>query len=210
MVKEAMRDCPGAIVEIYTVNQWESENEYSVFRVSESVFLRMSSLQTPQGILAVLQTRAIPQRESPRKLLLDGVADPGNLGTILRTAEAFGFSVYLTPDCADPLNPKSLQASMGSLLRAMPVTVQDTDIRALAATHRFIGASLEGSGQSSPGSGPLVLVLGSEAHGIRPKMDALLHERIRIAMVGQTESLNVAVAGGILMHALANAECTGS
>lgn len=203
MVEEALRDCPDAMEELYIAGEWEPDSTVSSVRVSPSVLAAMSSRQEPQGVLAVIRTAKIPFGDSNHKLLLDGVADPGNLGTLVRTAEAFGFTVLLTPDCVDAFNPKAVQASMGSILRQRPRTVQLHEIQAIRNDHRLIGTGLDGSLAGLEWPEKLMLVLGSESHGIRSELHGLLYEKIRIPMQGPTESLNVAVAGGILMHGIA-------
>lgn len=200
LVQEALRDCPAAIVEIYSVAEQSERSGIPIQQVSPQVFARMSGMQEPPGILAVIETRKIPHRDSPRKLLLDGISDPGNVGTLLRTAEAFDFSVLLTKDSVDPLNPKAVQASMGSLLRHMPRWVSPKEIMDLRASHQFYGTSPAGTETFPMPNRPIVLILGSESHGMRKELAALVHHKLRIPMEGETESLNVAVAGGIFMH----------
>ncbi|MGI6441493.1 MAG: TrmH family RNA methyltransferase [Peptoniphilaceae bacterium] len=199
MVEEALRDCPEAVEAVFTTEKVQIAAGIQQILVTESVFSHMSTQTAPQGVLAILNPVRIPHTKRGHTLLLDGVADPGNMGTLLRTAEAFDFSVWITPDCADPLNPKAVQASMGAILRHRPQVLSLQDLQDLAQTHFFAGASLEGDWTPDPWPEQTVLVLGSEAHGIRKEVDALLHTHLRIPMAGQTESLNVGVAGGILM-----------
>ena len=114
MVEEALRDCPEAVEAVFTTEKVQIAAGIQQILVTESVFSHMSTQTAPQGVLAILNPVRIPHTKRGHTLLLDGVADPGNMGTLLRTAEAFDFSVWITPDCADPLNPKAVQASMGA------------------------------------------------------------------------------------------------
>jgi len=138
-------------------------------------------------------------------VLLDGVQDPANVGAIVRSAEAFGTAgVLLTPDCASPFSPKAIRASALSALR-VPIApaVAPTEAAAWAAR---IGATLAGaetSGGDAPstlaGVRPLVLVIGSEGRGISPDLEARLALRVTIRLAGRVDSLNAAVAAGVLL-----------
>ena len=202
IVEEAIRDCPDAVQAVYATREQAKELTFPITEVSSRVYAQMSGMQEPPGMLAVLRTAAIPHTKKDRTLLLDGISDPGNLGTLLRTAEAFSFSVCLTEDCADPLNPKTVQASMGSILRHMPATLSMDEIRQLAETRTMIGATLGGIRPGELAVDYPVLVLGSESHGIREEILRILDQQVTIPMNGANESLNVAVAGGILMAGL--------
>lgn len=202
-VEEALRDCPKEIMEIFATHaHYEALPEGTPKTlVSSSVMAKMSLQKTPEGILAVIhQQHQMNMKE--KMLLLDGVADPGNCGTLIRTAEAFDFGVALTEGSVDPYNPKVVQSAKGSLLRLKPQIVTLDDVQKWATEYTFYGAVLEDSLSlhESPKKSPFVLVLGSESHGISNRIRPLLDYFVRIDMTGVTESLNVAVAGGILMH----------
>jgi TrmH family RNA methyltransferase len=148
-------------------------------------------------------------------VLLDGVQDPANVGAILRSAEAFGAGgVLLTPDCASPFSPKALRASALSALR-VPLVAGVTPGEAAAWSDR-LGATLAGAatrGGEPPavlaGIRPLVLVVGSEGRGISPALEARLSRRVTIPLAGRVESLNAAVAAGILLALAAGASGQG-
>lgn len=138
-------------------------------------------------------------------VLLDGVQDPANVGAIVRSAEAFGAAgVLLTPDCASPFSPKALRASAFSALRipiATGVTPEDAVAWAAAAGAALAGAETRGGDCPSTLSGvrPLVLVIGSEGRGISPALENRLSRRVTIPLAGRVESLNAAVAAGVLL-----------
>ena len=169
---------------------------------------QMSSLETPPGILAVAR---IPKREpqlpltDPMILALDGIANPGNMGTIIRTAEWFGIhTIVCSEDCVEIWNPKVIQATMGSLFRIM-VTSCDLEafLRQEKARGRVIyGALLEGENlfkQERWDEG--IVVIGSESHGIREPLLPLITRPITIprAADSMTESLNASMATGIIL-----------
>lgn len=178
---------------------------------AEHVFDKLSDVQTAQGILAVVPTRYLPFEalvEKRRLLVLDGVQDPGNVGTLIRTAGWFGLDAIVTgPGTADPYHPKVMRATMGGL---WDVDLADAgDLGALLASLAAAGFDLVGAdlgGQAIPTWAPAertALVLGSEAHGLSDAARRALSRRVVIAGAeGRrgAESLNVAVAGGILMH----------
>ena len=175
--------------------------------VSEMQMEQMSGLDTPPGILAVVR---IPQQgeiktSSCLVLALDGIANPGNMGTLIRTAEWFGIrDVVCSNDCVELWNPKTVQATMGSLFR-MKVWKADLATylqKAKAEGKAVYGALLEGENlfrMQIKLEG--ILVIGSESHGIRTDILPCITHPITIPHVGgsMTESLNAAVAGAIIM-----------
>lgn len=178
----------------YTVNQKELE--------------RMSSMRNPDRVLAVVkqpQSQTIPD-EWPKGLVLalDDVRDPGNLGTILRSAEWFGVAlVVLSGQSVERWNRKVVQASMGSVLRVPVITTSLTEaVKSYKEQGgEVIGAVLDGDplgAGSLPTDG--MLVMGSESHGLSDEVSELLTKRVRIPSFGQAESLNVAMATGILLY----------
>lgn len=134
----------------------------------------------------------------PRVIYLDGVQDPGNLGTIIRTASAFGYTgVALSKDCVSPYNSKAVQASKGALFN-LPVGYADLK-RDFGGYSLFLTV-LDGRPLEEPRkvSGPFVLVFGHEGRGIRPENLTLAAEKVKLD-IGNIDSLNVAVAAGIFM-----------
>lgn len=178
------------------------------FEVTEEVLERVADTETPQGILAVC---AIP-RHRPEALppglvvVADGIQDPGNLGTLVRGTEALGGAgVAVGGQTVDPWSPKVIRASMGSLFRLPVVTAKATGplLEALAS-RGFRVVTADPGGRRLPWevdwSGPVALVIGSEAAGPSPAARALAAETVRIPMVGPTESLNAGVAGSLLLY----------
>ncbi len=182
-----------------------------VTEVSEPVMRRLSDASTPPGIVAVVRTPDVtrPIPATGALLVLDGVADPGNVGTLLRTAAAFGATV-VSIDGADPFGPKAVRASAGGCYRT-PVhrlTGADVSVDALRGAGRVVlGLAADGErtiaevAADIPTAGA-VLVVGSEPTGLRPRVSAAIDVLVRIPMAPGVESLNVAAAGAIAMHAV--------
>lgn len=174
--------------------------------VSARELEKISSLNTPQEVIALVE---IPDYQELKlqtlagkfTLMLDGVQDPGNLGTIIRTADWFGITqIICSEDTVDVYNPKVVQATMGSLSR---VAVDYADILFLLPQieQAVFGAMLDGENiyQTNFGSEGLIL-LGNEGNGIRPEIQPLINRKITIPRAGRAESLNVAIAAAIFCN----------
>lgn len=175
------------------------------YLLPEHVLAAVCDTKTPQGVAAVVR-RIAPQMLGQRVVALDGVQDPGNVGTILRTADAAGFDgVMLSAQCADPFGPKTLRASMGSIFR-MPIFVTDDLPGALAARGgAILSTQLDGEPfyeVCQTVNLPYALVIGSEGNGVSEEVRCLATHRLRLPMRGGAESLNAAVAAGIMMYEL--------
>ena len=180
--------------------------------VERGIFRELSDTVTPQGILAIVkqpgagsESVLITEKKDRRLLLLDGIRDPGNLGTMIRTAEAAGVgAVWMSPDCVDLYNPKVIRSTMGSIFRvpAFVADLPDRISRLKAAGIPVYGTSLsaEKSYRDVDLSGAAIII-GSEANGISRAVSEAVTDNIRIPMHGKVESLNAAVSAAILMFA---------
>ena len=173
--------------------------------ISRQDYAKISQMDTPPGLCAIVELKEWSAEEidfgQPVILALDGISDPGNLGTILRTADWFGFrQVLLSSDCTDVYNAKCIAATMGSFTRMKWVY---GDLSVLLKNKNVLGCFMDGEdvGSVIPAF-PLVLMIGSEAHGIRSNASNAVSKRISISGAGKTESLNAGIAAGIVMHAL--------
>ncbi len=178
--------------------------------VSRAVLESLCESQTPQSVVAVVETPPLtPPERYPAGLIvvLDGVQDPGNVGTILRSADAFGAAgILLSPACADPYAPKTLRAAMGSTYH-LPVWQGDlAEELARMKQQGFFAlcGDLRGSETLPELSPSVALVIGSEGSGVRAEVAALC-EGFRLRMRGRAESLNAAVAAGILLYVVSEA-----
>lgn len=179
--------------------------------VADSVFRQMSDTQTPQGVMTVLRRPAyqpedILKKEQPLLVVLEDIQDPGNAGTIFRTAEGAGVDgIFLTKTCVDITNPKVIRATMGSIYRMPFVYVEDVvslkeklqgrEIRFFAAHLRGENAYHEEAYQKGT-----AFLIGNEGKGLTDQAAEAADRLIRIPMCGQVESLNAAMAAGILMY----------
>ena len=171
------------------------------------VLAAVCDTKTPQGIAAIVRMAEVPLA-GKRLVAMDGVQDPGNVGTIIRTADAAGFDgVILSAQCADVFSPKVLRATMGSVFR-MGIRVTD-DLPGLLTQMVQEGASVLSSQldgdpfyQRSPLNKRFVLVIGSEGNGVTDEVKAIATHKVKLPMRGGAESLNAAVAAGIMMYEL--------
>ncbi len=175
----------------------------SVFSVSEDVLHYISDTQNPQGILGVFPLPIPPLPKSPRHItILDAVRDPGNMGTILRTAAAAGVDVViLSPGCTDPYNPKVLRSGMGAHFRIPIVEANWEEIETYCEAHTIYAATGGGTTHYTTVDWirPWGLIIGSEAQGIGEQATNLTHELIYIPMANETESLNVSTAAAVIL-----------
>lgn len=177
------------------------------FLLPEHVFQSVCDTKTPQGVAAVLslQTR---EASGPRLLALDGVQDPGNVGTIVRTADAAGFDgVLFSPDCADLFSPKVLRSTMGSVFRlgfSFPASLADALEQLKKDGYSVLSSQLDGDPfyDRKNVSSSFVLVIGNEGNGVSDAVKKTATHRLRLPMNGGAESLNAAVAAGIMMYDL--------
>lgn len=175
------------------------------FLVTPEILRKIAATETPEGILAeAIMPKAQSLEKGKRILVLDGIADPGNMGTLLRTALAFNWDgVFLLPHCADIFNDKALRASRGTpfLLPYRYGTPEELLALMKKTKGSLLGADIEGApfNTISPAS-PLYLVIGNESHGLSKAIKETC-KKVTIPMKGPMESLNAAIAGGILMQA---------
>ena len=166
---------------------------------------QMSSLNSPSPYLAVFHSsdNNIEWDRSRSVMVLDGIADPGNMGTIIRTAEWFGIETILcTPDCVELYNPKVVQATMGSVFRMRVIALSDEEMaRDLkAGDYYIIAADLKGSSiYKFDFKQKLAIIIGSESHGVRPAIRSMVDEFVTIPGNGRAESLNASVAATVFL-----------
>jgi TrmH family RNA methyltransferase len=188
--------------------------------VSPQVLKAISDTETPQGILAVLRMQSLPVPQSlDFILILDGLRDPGNMGTILRTAAAAGVQVVLLPRGAtDPFSPKVVRSAMGAHFR-LPVQIMSwAEIQAyIKPAHTDVPLAVylaDSSGglahTQADFCAPLALIVGGEAEGAGVEAQSLADTRVHIVMPGQAESLNAAIAAAILMFEVTRQRVTSS
>ncbi|MBI4187990.1 MAG: RNA methyltransferase [Chloroflexi bacterium] len=213
-IRQIIDNHPDEIIELLSVEKPSSiYHKYVVRLVTESQVRSISSTRTPQGIMAVVRLPVdvysdyLPENAGSKILLLEDIQDPGNVGTLIRTAAAFDFSgVIMTEKCADPLSPKCVQATAGSVLS---VWLRRSSgylemARALKKNgYSMVAAELNGVPEPSIlcRQNRLLLALGNEAAGLSKAILDTADYRLRIPTVNaKAESLNVAACGAICMY----------
>lgn len=178
--------------------------QVQLVRVPEDVMASISPMQTPQGALFICRLpEPAPFAPVPGMLLLDGIQDPGNLGTILRTADALNVPVVLLEGCADPYSHKTVRASMGAVFRTPVFTARWEQVsQACREAGIPIGVTALNDHavdirQAKPGT--MAVVIGSEGQGVRPEILSQAEHCLIIPMNPHCESLNAAVAAAIVM-----------
>ena len=197
-----------AIERVFLSEEYADElpvDESKTVRVSQDVFRFLSDEKTPQGVLCRVK---IPQTAlaAPTApcLILDGVADPGNMGAIIRTANAAGYKeIYLVDGCVDAYAPKSVRASMSGIFFAKLYVGSREEILSAVQGVPVIVADMQGESVfdfSAPEK--FALVIGNEANGVSVEMRKAAKYTVKIPMEQTQESLNAAVSAGILMYVL--------
>ncbi|MFC1926429.1 TrmH family RNA methyltransferase [Chloroflexota bacterium] len=213
-IQQIISSRPDEIIEILTVEEpLPVYRDYIVRMVTESQFRSVCLTKTPQGTMAVVRMPAdicsdhLPEDSGNKILLLEDIQDPGNMGTLIRTAAAFDFSgVIMTEKCADPLSPKSVQATVGTVLSVwLRRTTRYLDLVGvlIKSGYSLVAAELGGTAEPSVlcGQSKLLLALGNEAAGLSRALLDVADYRVRIPTVRKkAESLNVAACGAICMY----------
>ena len=214
LVQELLQSGNTALVTVYATRDWLIENESLLNGKNNAVEMnfheleRISFLTSPAQVLAIFRKPVFDVQEKPGgiTLVLDNVQDPGNLGTIIRTADWFGVKrMVCSPDTADLFNPKVVQSTMGSIAR-VETSYQDLVqyMDAHPAIPSFVavlnGEDLDRQKWISEG----MILIGNESRGLQQDLIRRASHRIRIPGSGSAESLNVAVATGIILYGIQN------
>lgn len=200
----------------YTVQRQPIQERAAVcYRIPDALALKLSDTSTPQGIFCVCRIPAgrLSEQSLPKGnyLALESIQDPGNMGTILRTADAFGLSgVLATYDCPEVYSPKVLRSTMGSAFRVPVCATRDLPglLRRLGKSHFTYAATLQKGAaplRSCRLCVPAVIAVGNEGKGLSQQAVGACKSSIYIDMPGKAESLNAGVAASILMWELSRA-----
>ena len=212
LVNELLQAENCRIVQLYALKEWIDNNpitidQTEIIRVSEDELKKISQLTTPNQVLAIIekiQWENDPEIKGNISLALDSIQDPGNMGTIIRLADWFGIrNIFCSFDCADAYNPKVVQASMGSIAR---VRIDHTDLSSLLKNNNDLhiyAAVLDGRDVTKMEKiNEGVIVIGNESKGINEEILKLSNVQITIPGKGKAESLNAAIATGIILSHL--------
>ena len=185
------------------IQELSQKNKIEIAEITPALMSSISDTETPQGILAVMAQEALPLPDSPGVVILvDQLRDPGNMGTLLRTAEVTGMdAVLMTPGTVDAFSPKAIRAGMGAHFH---LPVRQTTWDALPGICKDRPVFLADVNTGTPiwetdFCQPCILLIGGEAFGASQEGEALATHRVTIPMPGHVESLNAAMAAGILM-----------
>ena len=205
LLAEAVRYCPGLDTVILSEGvEAELPENVRLIRVPEDVMASVSPMETPQGALFLCR---LPEKKAflprPGILLLDGIQDPGNLGTILRTADALDIPVALLEGCADPYSHKVVRASMGAVFRVQPVLSTWAEVsekcRQAGIPIGVTALSPRAKDLRQVNLGAMAVVIGSEGRGVRQEILDAADAELIIPMNPHCESLNAAVAATIVL-----------
>ena len=194
------------IRQVYATKDWIQSQPFKpnyVTEVADFELDKLTQLQKANQVLALVEKKQVNaplNLKGKLTLLLDGIQDPGNLGTIIRTADWFGLAqIVVSADTASCYNPKVIQSTMGSILR-VEVIVADLEALIQSCKMPIYGAVLEGKSiQTTELAKEGILLIGNESKGIRSPLLAMITDPITIPKYGAAESLNAAVATGIIL-----------
>ena len=210
LVEEALRWGTVQAVFVRDGVDFPAPPELRTIRVPESVMKELSRMETPQGVLALCSMPTPrPLQVQRGMLILDGIQDPGNLGTMIRTADALGVPLLLSDGCADPYNEKTVRASMGAVFRSPPQMAASEQILsacAAAGIPLLVTALSERAKDIRTLELPsYAVVIGSEGSGVSPTYRSAAEAEAIIPMQPHCESMNAAVAAAIVMWELSQA-----
>jgi TrmH family RNA methyltransferase len=210
MVSEALRS-KNLVKELFATEEWLKQHDKAISefttlnQVDQKELSRISFQKHPNSALALMELPS--EKKLPacgRLLLTDSIQDPGNMGSIIRIADWFGVDgILLYGTCVDPFSPKCVQSTMGSILRVNTFHVSLSQLKENYASDNIIGATLQG--KPLRGIAPWtdgILAIGNESKGLSSEILSVCKSEIRIEGGGHAESLNAAVATGIICHAL--------
>ena len=209
IIAELLASADANILQLYALHDWITANRndcngIEIIEVDENDLTKISQMATPNKVLAVVKKQDTSEHFSTKgtvSIVLDTIQDPGNLGTIIRIADWFGIGqIICSRDCADMYNPKVVQSTMGSIIR---VRVLYTDIASWLEEQKDVfiyAAALEGQNVTAMKKiNEGLIVIGNESKGISPEIFELVDVKITIPQKGRAESLNAAVATGIIL-----------
>jgi len=209
LVHELLNESTVTLHSIYATETFATAHPgvKNLVEIDEKELERISFLSTPNQVIALFHQPVFPKTNSFRNrvsLMLDTIQDPGNMGTIIRIADWFGIGhIICSMDCADAFAPKVVQGTMGSIVR---VQLMYTDLMELIKKTKGLqlyAAALDGKAVNGlPAIQEGVIVIGNESKGIRPALLEACKHRITIPRIGHAESLNAAVATGIILSHL--------
>jgi RNA methyltransferase, TrmH family len=197
-----------SIVNLLALETWVEENyellkglERKIVVCDERETDRISEMKNSPKVLAIAAfPQRLPVKHTTLSLLIDDLQDPGNMGTIIRAADWFGLdAVYISTNSVDPFNPKTVQASMGSILHVPVIEINLPELIKNHANIALYGAEIGGTSlMQVKKERPAFVVIGNEGHGLSEEVTSLIKNKISIPRKGRAESLNAAMAASII------------
>lgn len=189
------------IKEVYTLTEETPFKNTKTYLITEKILNNITTVENSQGIIALCHMKSAELERQGKYVLLDGLQDPGNMGTIIRTAAGFDYTgVIIGEGCVDPFSPKVVRSTMGAIFTLDIVFLKDLgEIK----DHQLIAA--DGSGEPAQNIKPSpnhILVIGSESQGVNKELLKTAQNIVSIPQTKKIESFNAAVAAGILMYQL--------
>lgn len=191
-----------------------ADNQIERIEVSAEIYKKIAHKEGPQGIGAIVHQdwqslETLPVKTNDLWIALDAVSDPGNLGTIMRTADAVGSrGIILIGHATDPYDPSAVKASMGAVFSLDLVRSDWPDFNTWQTSHQMMMVGTSDSAQKDYQAiryqRPLVLLMGSERHGLSTEMEEACSKMARIPMEGRSDSLNLAVATAVMLYEIYN------
>jgi TrmH family RNA methyltransferase len=207
MIDELIHHSHDSIIGIFALPEWTESHPHikgiDIEELSDDELKKISQQTTPNLVLAIVKQFQVPENPDLKgkfSIVLDAIRDPGNMGTIIRIADWFGIEyIICSEDCADIYNPKVVQSSMGSIMR-VKIVQKDLQSWLVAQQIRIYAATIEGKDvrKMEPVQEGLLLI-GNESKGISPALMDLANVKVNIPGKGRAESLNAAVATGIVL-----------
>lgn len=194
------------VIRIFTTED-KQYNNIETYQISEQVMQKLSVLGESQGVIAICKKPDVKPLKD-RILVLDQIQDPGNMGTLIRTAVAFGFSTIIAENSVDYYNEKVIRSSQGNLFYIDLIERDIEDFILKNPEYHYYGTSVINAkplDEIKFIKKPFAIILGNEGCGVRDKIQKLVNTNITIPMIN-AESLNVAIAGGIIMYTLTRRE----
>ncbi len=181
----------------------EEKFDTEAYIVKDGLFDAVADQVTPSGVIALVAKQVPPARpKGDTVLLLDGISDAGNMGTIIRTAAARGIQTIICADCTDAFSPKCVRAAMSGTFRVSIIETTLSDALSLLCGYSIIGLDMDGEciyGYKK-GDKKIAIAVGNEAHGLSKETREVIDEKLSIPMENGMESLNAAVSAGIAMY----------
>ncbi len=195
------------IVLVEEEGRFDFDIDCPIYKTERGIIEQLSDSKTPQGVLCVAEyTQDVVQKPTTNFLVLDALQDPGNVGTLIRTAAACGFNHVFLIDSVKPTNSKLVRSSVGTIFKSKIISLSKKEFINLVAEWglKLIVADMNGKNIFDYNTDGIVgLILGNEGNGVSKELREICHDTVKIPMKEGVESLNVAVSGAIIMYQIA-------